>query len=195
MPRDANRFDDALLRGAGMTRAHIYTPEKANDPYLDDGAPPLLALQLYFDELPRLEEACAGPLVALGECTAQAMAVRRFPVPQPGTPGCTYLVAYEGPAQDEPAWHAHYLKYHPPIMARLPGIRELEVYTRVEWLAPPGWRRADCMQRNKVGFDSAPALTSALQSPVRKEMRSDYAALPAFSGAVTHFPMATRVLG
>jgi hypothetical protein len=193
-PPDANRFDEALLRAVGMRRAHIYTPQAARDPYLDDGAAPPLVLQLYFDELPRLEQACAGALSDLGQCTAQAMAVRGFAVPQPGIPGCTYLVAYDGPAQDEQAWHAHYLRHHPPIMARLPGIRELEVYTRIEWLAPLAWRRANCMQRNKVGFESAAALSAALQSPVRKEMRADYAALPPFSGAVTHFPMATRVV-
>ena len=50
------------------------------------------------------------------------------------------------------------------------------------------------MQRNKVGFDSAAALTAALNSPVRLEMRADYNRLPRFSGKVTHFPMATRVI-
>ena len=111
-----------------------------------------------------------------------------------GQPYCTYLVAYEGPAEDEAAWHAHYLAHHPPLMARLPGICELEIYTRVDWVAPPAWRRAHCMQRNKVAFDSPEALTAALHSPVRQAMRADYARLPPFSGAVRHFAMATRVV-
>ena len=192
-PADANRFDEAQLDPLGMKKAHIYTPQAAQDPYLDDGAPPPLVLQLYFDELPRLEHACTG-LSDLGDCVAQAMAVRRFPVPEPKAPGCTYLVAYEGPAQDEHAWHAQYLAHHPALMARLPGIRELEVYTRVDWVAPTAWRRANCMQRNKVAFDSAQALSAALQSPARTEMRAHYGTLPPFSGAVTHFPMATRVV-
>jgi hypothetical protein len=50
------------------------------------------------------------------------------------------------------------------------------------------------MQRNKVAFDSAGALEAALNSPIRKEMRADYARLPAFKGRVTHFPMSTQVL-
>jgi hypothetical protein len=79
-------------------------------------------------------------------------------------------------------------------MAKLPGIRELEIYTPVQWVCAPGWRRMECMQRNKVAFDSAEALTAALNSPVRKEMRADYAKLPAFSGRVTHYPMATSVI-
>jgi uncharacterized protein (TIGR02118 family) len=122
------------------------------------------------------------------------MRVLAFEVPQPAMPQCTYLVAYEGKAQDEAAWHAHYLANHPPLMARLPGIRELEIYLPLEWRSAPGWRRAQCMQRNKVAFDSAEALSAALDSPVRKEMRADYARLPPFSGRVTHYPMATSVI-
>jgi uncharacterized protein (TIGR02118 family) len=192
--RQAVKVEDALLRSTRMKRAHVYTPQSASDPLLDDGAPPPLALQLYFDDLPLLEKACAGPLLDLDTGVAQAMTVRCFPVPNPGKPGCTYLVAYDGPAHDEHAWHSHYLAHHPPLMARLPGIRELEVYTPVDWIAPPSWQRANCMQRNKVAFDSAEALTAALHSPVRHEMRADFRSLPAFSGAVAHFAMATRVV-
>jgi uncharacterized protein (TIGR02118 family) len=120
--------------------------------------------------------------------------VRTFAVPAPGIGQCTYLVGYDGPADDENAWHAHYLAHHPPIMAKLPGLRELEVYTRIDWISPPAWKRLDCMQRNKVSFDSPEALTAALNSPVRHEMRADYAQLPKFGGRVTHFAMKTRVL-
>jgi uncharacterized protein (TIGR02118 family) len=192
--REANPVDDAMLLSTGANRAHVYTPETAKDPFLNDGAPPPLALQLYFADLAILEQACAGALSVFKSCAAQAMAVRRFAVPNPGTPGCTYLVAYEGPAQDERAWLAHYLEHHPPLMARLPAIRELEVYTRIDWVSPPAWERVSCMQRNKVAFDSAQALSAALDSPVRHEMRADFRRLPPFAGAVTHFPMATRII-
>lgn len=187
-------LDEQVLGGIpGLKRTHVYTPERVDDPFLKDGAPPPLALQLYFDTLPALESACRT--LGFGKhAAAQAMAVRSFTVPHPGDPKCTYLVAYDGPAEDEQAWHAHYLAHHPPLMARLPGIRELEVYTRVDWVAPPGWERVNCMQRNKVAFDSAAALTAALNSPERQAMRADFHQLPRFSGVVTHYPMSTRVL-
>ena len=78
-------------------------------------------------------------------------------------------------------------------MARLPGIRELEVYLPVQWRCPAGWRRAQHAAqqgrlRQRRGADRG------AQSPVRKEMRADYAKLPAFSGRVTHYPMATSVI-
>jgi hypothetical protein len=50
------------------------------------------------------------------------------------------------------------------------------------------------MQRNKVAFDDPSALTAALASPVRHEMRAHFKALPRFSGGVTHFPMSTRAV-
>jgi len=79
-------------------------------------------------------------LTGLKECelTQQVMAVRRFPVPDPGTqpaddPRCTYMVSYEGPAEDLNAWLGHFIYSHPPIMARFPGIREIEIYTRMDY--------------------------------------------------------------
>ena len=77
---------------------------------------------------------------------------------------------------------------------QLPGIRELEVYTRLDWVGSLAWPRVNFMQRNKVAFDSADALTQALHSPVRHEMRADYEAFPPFTGPNTHYAMATRVL-
>lgn len=50
------------------------------------------------------------------------------------------------------------------------------------------------LQRNKITFDSNEALTAGLQSPARAAMRKDYESFPAFTGPVTHFPMATRAV-
>ena len=125
------------------------------------------------------------------------MLVRRFPVPDPEfrTPPdekpCTYLVAYEGAADDLPAWLAHYIDDHPPIMARFPGIRQIEIYTCIDWCGGLPCPRIAHMQRNKVVFDSPAALTAALNSPVRHEMRAAFHRFPSFTGPITHFPMQT----
>jgi uncharacterized protein (TIGR02118 family) len=181
----------APLEPPACERALLYTPDRVHDPFLDDGAPPQTVAQLYFDSLASLEAAAKA---MRGAWTAEAMSVHAFAVPRPGAPACTYLVAYEGPAEDEAAWQAHYLAHHPPIMARLPGIRELEVYLPVDWRCPTKLTRVRHMQRNKVAFDDVRALGAALASPVRAEMRKDYAALPPFSGRVTHYAMTTKVL-
>ncbi len=182
------------LRNSSCRRALLHTPTQAHDPFLDDGTPSAAVAQLYFDSVPELEAAAAA--LQGSWYGAEAVSVRAYAVPEPQVhpPYCTYLVAYEGPAADEATWHAHYLADHPPLMARLPGIRELEVYLPLDWRCPAGLQPRRHLQRNKVAFDSAEALNAALDSPVRAEMRASYGRLPPFSGRVTHYPMITRVV-
>jgi uncharacterized protein (TIGR02118 family) len=193
----------------GTTEILLFTPAQSHDPYLDDGAPPPLVVQVKFAEIAALEAALHGPVAELADLPSlagaeigeQALLTRVFPVPDatfahaPGEMPCTYLVAYEGEAEDMNAWLSHYVAHHPPIMARFPGIRGIEIYTRLDWCSATGWRRETAMQRNKVVFDSPAALTAALNSPVRHEMRADFARFPPFSGRNTHFPMWTQRLG
>ena len=205
---------DRLLRSVPkLENVLVHSPAVASDPYVKDGAPPTLVLQLYFSKLPELEAAVSRtghlgalaspaqfPALAKAEIVQQAMVVRSFAVPEPtfrtprGEPHCTYLVSYEGDAEDLNAWHAHYLEQHTVHMASLPEIRELEVYTRLDWVSLQPWRRANFMQRNKVVFDDAAALDRALHSPVRHAMRADFKAFPKFSGPNRHYAMTTRVL-
>jgi hypothetical protein len=202
------RLDALLAATPGVAEVLVHSAGRTSDPYLDDGAPPALALQLYFDHIAAMESALAKgghlqPLAALpaAGATQQAMLARAFPVPDTrfrtpeGQPHCTYLVAYEGPSEDLNAWHAHYLASHPPIMARFPAIRQIEICTRLDWVGFLPVPRAEHMQRNKVVFDDPEALTTALNSPVRHEMRADFKDFPKFFGRVTHFPMLTRRLG
>lgn len=207
------KLDRLLHSVPQLEKALIHSPASASDPYVEDGAPPTLVLQLYFAALPELEEAVSRkghlgaltshaefPVLATAETVHQAMLVRSFAVPEPtfrtppSEPHCTYLVSYEGEAEDLNAWHAHYLERHTAHMASFPAIRELEVYTRLDWVSLQPWRRADFMQRNKVVFDDATALDRALHSPVRQAMRADFNAFPKFSGPNRHYAMATRVL-
>jgi hypothetical protein len=210
---EAGRLDELLRSTPQLVKALIHTPASTSDPYVKDGAGPSLVLQLYFAQLPDLEAAAsrAGHLLALtasdrypalarADISQQAMLVRAFAVPDPafrtpgGQPHCTYLVSYEGEAEDLNAWHAHYLEHHITHMATFPGIRELEIYTRLDWVSLLPWKRSNFMQRNKVVFDDADALRRALNSPVRHDMRADFKRFPPFSGPNNHYAMATRAL-
>lgn len=210
---DRSRFIEIVGTTPGLCSALIFTPERAADPYVNDSPTPHLAAQLYFADIADLEAALArrghlqalaapGALPSLAGAAAsqQAMLSRAFPVPDPTlhivprTRYCTYLVSYEGEAEDLNAWLDHYITHHPPIMARFPAIRGIEVCTRIDWRGFLAWPRADCMQRNKVWFDNATALSAALASPVRHEMREDYKTFPRFTGPVSHYPMATQVV-
>ncbi|HEX4260205.1 MAG TPA: EthD family reductase [Acetobacteraceae bacterium] len=195
----------------GLERAILYTPAAASDPYLDDGAPPALVAEIAFAALAPLEAAMAPkghlqalarlPALAMAEATQQAMLRRSYPVPDPvfrspeGVPPASYLVAYEGAADDPDAWLAHYVAHHPPIMARFPGIRQIEICTACDCISALKLPRARALQRNKVVFDSAAALDAALNSPVRHEMREDFRRFPPFRGRNTHFAMHTHSVG
>lgn len=170
---------------------------------------PSWVLQWYFDELAPLEAALCedGPIERaldaahgmraqgrMENITQQVMAVRTlrpagFAPAKAHGERCTYLVEYEGPAEDMNTWLAHYLQHHPPLMLALPGLRELEIYTRIDCTSGLPHAHATAMQRNKVAFDDASALARALASPVRDAMRRDFHALPPYRGASPHFAM------
>jgi hypothetical protein len=190
----------------------LFTPleQEVAHPFAKDGPPPLFALQLRFADLFACEAAAARgsilatlaaggglPSLASLEVTHQAMVTRSFPVdmaahpPGSGTP-CSYLVHYPGPADDLNAWHLHYLDNHPAIMRTFPDVRQIEIYTRIDWIDRLPSQRVDYMQRNKLVFDSPEALSGALASDVIHRMRADFNQLPPFAGGNRHFPMLTR---
>ena len=206
---DASRTVSIVKTTPGLTEAMLFTPERASDPYLNDGPPPQLVAQLHFGDITALESALrpGGHLHALAatkltgldraEIKQQAMLARFFPVPDPtfrtpaGSLPCSYLVSYPGPAQDLNVWQHHYITSHPPIMARFPGIRGIEIHTRIDWVGFLPWPRENMMLRNRVVFDDQAGLAASLTSPVRHEMRADYARFPPFEGGSVHYPMAT----
>ena len=193
-----------------LTHAEMHTPAVATDIYTADGPSPQLALQLYFDDLLELEAAISakGHLLALADrsawpslagatATQQAMYARHFEIAgagRPTGPRCSFLVHYPGPAEDFNVWLKHYVASHPPIMRRFPNIRQIEVLSRVDWIDAMPFARVSHMQRNRVVFDSPAALTAALQSPVRHEMRQDYQRFPPFDGGSFHFPALTETI-
>ncbi|MCB1339966.1 MAG: EthD family reductase [Pseudooceanicola sp.] len=188
----------------GVTEAVVFTPSTARDLYVADGAPPPLGVQLHFATLEELETACeaggalagmAAVLPSLAGIRADAQAFWRrtwsVPEPRPADRMCSYVVHYIGPAQDLNAWLKHYVAGHPPIFQRFPGIRGIEILTRVDWISGLPFDKADHMQRNRVTFDSPEALTAALTSPVRHELRADFHNFPPFEGGNYHYPMWT----
>lgn len=211
--KDIEGISDIVAATPGLVQAKLYTPEIARDYYTDDGRPPQLMLQLYFREMTVLEQAIGKeghlqkltdlsrwPSLSSAHVTHQVMLTRaysvleeEFHVPEGGLP-CTYLVHYPGEAKDFKAWLSHYLEHHPQIMKLFPGVREIEIYTRVDWMDAMPWQRVNYMQRNKVVFDSPLALTKALHSSIRHEMRADFEKFPPFEGGSFHYPMATLTI-
>jgi len=208
-PLDSRALMHAASDIEGLAQLVVHEPiaEPLNPDATPDLTTPSCILQCYFDELAALEyalepegavlralrRAAFAPLDAR-TFSQQVMAVRKLEPPDAMAMNgcvqrCTYMVAYEGPAVDFDAWLAHYLRHHPPLMLQLPALRELEIYTRMDYCSGLPFARATAMQRNKVVFDDPRALASALASPVRDAMRRDFHALPPHSGATPHYPM------
>jgi len=197
-----------------MTEGLLFTPlqRSVDHPYKADGLGPVFALQLRFRDLVACEAALdrGGALAGLAaggglpsltglDVTHQAMLTRSFPVdvavhPDGTTTPCSYLVHYPGPAEDMNAWNLHYLEHHPSIMRTFPNVREIEIYTRIDWVDRLPSQRVEHMQRNKLVFDSPEALAHALSSDVITRMRADFVQFPPFSGGNKHFPMLTRTV-
>lgn len=202
---------ERLRRVPGVGEVLIYTPARAQDLYVDDGASPPLGIQLHFDDLTKLEVAAqAGgvlaslpallPSLAQTRQSAQAFWRRDWPVADTGgaMPAggrrCAYVVHYPGPAEDPNAWHDHYMTSHPPLFQKFPAIRAIEILTPVDWVSHLPHDKVHHLQRNRVTFDTPEALTAALQSPVRHELRADFHRFPAFEGGNFHYPMWVETL-
>lgn len=208
---DLTALREAVADVPGLASAMLFTPASASDVYVDDGQAPPFGMQLHFKRLEVLEAACARngavsgllgllPSLAKVPMTAQAFWRRTSQVPDsvlqtaPGQLPCSYVVHYPGPAADTNAWHDHYLTGHPPLFQRFPGIRMIEILTPVEWVSNLPLPKAHHMQRNRVMFDSPEALTAAMQSPVRHELRADFHSFPPFEGGNFHYPMQTDMV-
>lgn len=202
---------EAVVDVPGLAGALLFTPASASDVYVDDGQAPPFGMQLHFKRLEVLEAACSRdgavsglialvPALKAVRMTAQAFWRRTWQVPDsvlqtaPGSLPCSYVVHYPGPAADTNAWHDHYLTGHPPLFQRFPGIRMIEILTPVEWVSTLALPKAHHMQRNRVMFDSPEALTAAMQSPVRHELRADFHSFPPFEGGNFHYPMWTDMV-
>ncbi|GLR83466.1 hypothetical protein [Bradyrhizobium iriomotense] len=200
-----------------MTEGLLFTPleQSVDHPHKADGSGPVFALQLRFPDLFACEAVLGrgGVLAGLAagegrltglDVTHQVMLTRSFPVdvaehpegkdPKDTATPCSYLVHYPGPAEDMNAWNLHYLEHHPTIMRTFPNVRQIEIYTRIDWVDRLPSRRVEHMQRNKLVFDSPEALSRALGSDVIKRMRADFVQFPPFSGGNKHFPMLTRTV-
>ena len=212
-PEIVTQLQQIVRATPALTRGLFYLPAKAQDYYTDDGPSPRLALQLYYSDLETLEKAiCTGGYLQILtdsalwiglpglRITHQVMYARDYTLldtadlSDTGEPLCSYLVHYPGKADDLNNWLNYYLDHHPQILRTFPGLREIEIYTRVSWRDALPWESVNYMQRNRLIFDNAAALEAALNSPIRHESRADFEKFPHFTGSNIHFPMLTEDL-
>lgn len=195
-PRDAWTKLPALV----SLDTYVGSGHAAADPYNNDGHGPLMIVVAEFADRAALAKAVNEIVATLGALpdgvTATGAAMERlyYPVGGGGEPApldapLSYVVRYRRPADDEEAFRANYIATHPVTQADLPQIRAIMCYLPLDDLDHPSLPSANYLIGNEVVFDSIEHLNTAMQSPVREELRRHYREFPRFSGAVTHFPM------
>jgi uncharacterized protein (TIGR02118 family) len=186
----------------------LYTPatEETADPYVQDGAALAHLAMLAFASIEALERASRHEsfTTAVTRGTGRMLActaMRRTDHPIAGADAAaalsapfSYVVRYHRPAEDEAFFVQHYIDNHPPLLARLPGIRNVMCYLPLAWRHHAGAEAADYMLGNEVVFDSIAAFNAAMASPIRHELRAHFRQFPPFSGRNTHFAMQRRRL-
>jgi uncharacterized protein (TIGR02118 family) len=186
----------------------LYTPatEETADPYVQDGAAPAHLAMLAFASLDALDRASrhdsfTAAVTRSGGRMLACTAMRRtdHPVAGADAPAAlsapfSYVVRYHRPAEDETLFVQHYIDDHPPLLARLPSIRNVMCYLPLAWRHHAAVQPADYMLGNEVVFDSITAFNAAMASPIRHELRAHFRQFPPFSGRNTHFAMQRRRL-
>ena len=202
----ANRAARGWAALPKLATLDLYAPVTggAHDPFNDDGPGPLFIAMLAFSSREALAAALASPELTSslrgrpGDLAWTGSAFERhfYPVggkTDPLTAPFSYVVRYHKPAEDEAAFIRNYVDTHPPTLATLPGIRSVMCYFPLP-IAAQGLAAADYIIGNEVAFDSVAAFNTAMQSPVRQELRRHFHEFPPFSGINTHFPMNRRRL-
>lgn len=194
------------LPGLSAVDEYMMATSGTHDPFVDDGAGPLLLAMLQFDTAEQMAQAIDGTAFARSldgtphgvTMTGTPFERRLYPVggetaPGPLTAPFSYVVRYHRPADDEAEFVSHYLADHPPLLAKLPEIRSVLCYLPLD-AASPALPTADIMIGNEVAFDLPEAFNAAMASPVRAELRAHFRTFPQFAGRNTHYPMMRRRL-
>jgi hypothetical protein len=190
----------AKLPGLMSLDSYVASGQAAADPYNNDGHGPLMIVVAEFADRATLATAIDDIAAALDSlpsgvsATGSAMERLYYPVagksePSPLEAPLSYVVRYRKPAEDEEAFRANYIATHPVTQADMPHIRAIMCYVPLDDLQHPDVIDANYLIGNEVVFDNIADLNVSMQSPVREELRKHYREFPAFSGAVTHFPM------
>lgn len=198
-----------LVKGLPDLRSlAVMRPLAFDDPHLGNEPGPFLVAHMMFDDVAALERA-----VLSDERLAARADVANFPpfdgravyqamrnedhspiasrLDRSRAPICHFVV-YRRPAENEATFIDFYRRNHVPLLGEFPRVREIRVFTPVEWRDRPFVTRAELMLVNLTAFESEADFRAAMASDVRTRVQRDFASFPRFSGRCTHTAM-TRI--
>jgi hypothetical protein len=208
-PDDILRLESSFKNLPMLTNLFSFTQaDGGHDPVLKDEHPPLLVFIAMFNDKDALHHVISSSefktackmLTSLDvtglRLLQEVMLFEPFLSSETltGKADLSYLVNYQGPAENETEFLQYYRDHHPAILMEFPKIRRVELGTPTQWSPSNDIERANRMLYCEVSFDSIDKLNNALGSEKRIELRKDYDCFPPFSGEVTHFPMHRKVI-
>ncbi len=163
----------ALLRGCpGLIEGHVMTPVQAHDPHYaaDLHTSPALVLQLEFAEIADLEQALRPHgylqalahddlLPSLARCGREPPGDADAPLSGGGARALTRRTSFSATWSNMPGRRrtrtpgiCSMSTGHPPLLAKFPGIRKIEIYTPATVISalPFAVRRDDAAQQDRV---------------------------------------------
>ncbi|MBT4588968.1 MAG: hypothetical protein HON14_08465 [Rhodospirillaceae bacterium] len=179
----------------------VFSPAQAIDPYTDDGPPPELVFQITVADIAALDAILTDEDVRKlllppkgGSAVAEVCEIIAFDIegiaePHSRTAPLSFNIRYYAPVEDEKIFVDFYLNNHPPILAELPGIRNVFCYVPIADYANAPVALSNCILGNEVVFDTIEALNASMETDVRHRLREDYNAFPVKAGPNTHFAM------
>jgi len=187
-----------LLKEQGVQSVHLYIPHESARPLDPEEDAPELTLQIDVADLDALTSlfgekspenwfpAPDGSRITQDIFEPIHYTVEGDDAPVQRTAPLSFNVRYYRPVDDEQGFSEHYLAHHPQILARLPGVRNVLCYVPIQNVDIGGFPDSDTILGNEVAMDSWEALETAIESPVRQELREDMEALPCPPGPNIH---------
>ncbi len=211
----AEHFREISARGPGVRKAGVsldlFLPEPEGIHLFDDGPAPAAVLEFSSAEAASLQalvqdevfqQHCVQIPASLHSGVSVTFCLFRslpFPISgrdsiAPRRAGLSFLVRYYGPMPDERAFQDFYTANHPPILGRLPAVRNVFCYLPQEFYSA-GLPLSEIKLINEVVFDDVEQLNAALRSDVVAALKADSAQFPPFGHSTHHAMRRDRLFG
>lgn len=188
-----------LLDTPGALSLHLYVPDRQPLPFGNDENSPDISLEIIVSDIASIPSLLMAPansdglrIPDGGKATHDIFRRLTYPVADANKAEerhapVTFGVRYYPPVSDAKSFVDHYLAHHPPLLGRLPKIRNVLCYTPIDCDQPLAFPGSGCILGNEVVFDSMKDLADALKSDALDDVLADSHANPVQRGPGTHF--------
>jgi uncharacterized protein (TIGR02118 family) len=101
----------------------------------------------------------------------------------------SYFVFYQGVAENNDEFEAHYRTKHAAILATFPGLLDLRIHRSINWDESQAVTKGGFLLIAEMIFPDQKTMETAIASPERAFAREDFENFIAFDGKIWHQAM------